>query len=164
MNCKIKRLLTLAISLAVISSALFIGVFVNHMNKRDIVVGLIENQVSAQELWAMSDVVVKGEISSKIDEFDYEGDTLNSVYSLYNFTVSEEYFGLEDTDSIIIAYAGTKLPDGLEMNEQYIIYLVRNSLNYDGNNVYSFVSLSQGVYRNENGWKNDVGEEFVEAG
>jgi len=100
-------------------------------------------------------------ILEKIDEIEYEGKTLNMVYSEYKFEVIEDYMDILETNEIVISYMGTQLPSGIEMNEEYILYLIQNkSTDYESDNIFSFVSLLQGIYKYDNGWRNDIGDEF----
>lgn len=160
MSRTMKLLLVISIFLAAFSTVVLGGMH-HHLNDDKIIVDLIERKVTEQELWDMSDVVVKGTILNKIDEINYESDTANSVIGLYRFDVTEGLKIPENCNEFIIAYAGTELPDSVVIDQEYVVFLVDNSLQYEGKNVFSFASLTQGVFKYENGWINNSGEELT---
>jgi len=158
---KYKIIIGVLICLVIISSFVLIRLYSGGDKEGKIVVELFEKKASDEEILNMTDVVVRGKILEKIDEIEYEGKTLNMVYSEYKFEVIEDYMDILETNEIVISYMGTQLPSGIEMNEEYILYLIQNkSTDYESDNIFSFVSLLQGIYKYDNGWRNDIGDEF----
>lgn len=160
MEKKYKFFASILVVLVILSSSILIGLYSKNNKEEKIIVNFFEKDVSEQELLDMSDMVVRGKITEKIEEIDYKSESIEAVLSLYKFEVTEEYYYTDEEsgqDEIIVSYAGTELPEEIIMNEEYVLYLTRNTLNYGDDDIFSFVSLSQGIYKNEGQWKNEKG-------
>ena len=78
-----------------------------------------------------------------------------------SFEVVESYLGkYQAGDKIFISYGGTVFPQDIETSGEKIMYLKKNILNYSNQEVYSFVSVSQGIYFEEDQMKNKLGKSF----
>lgn len=161
MEKRYKILAGMLVGLVILSSSILVILYSQSDKEGRIIVNFLEKDVSDEELLDMSDMVVKGRITEKIEEIEYKGETVDTVLSLYKFEITEAY--LEETgkaDEIVISYAGTELPDEINTNDEYVVYLTRNTLCYSNYDIFSFVSLSQGIYKNVGNWENDKGTEL----
>ena len=106
----------------------------------------------------MSDIVVQGKMVEKVDEILYESQTASSTVSIYKYKISDIVTGKSGTESYVyISYGGTELPNNLSIDEECVVYLKKNELKYNNHDVYCFVSITQGVFHQDNDWKNDNG-------
>lgn len=95
----------------------------------------------------MTDIVVKGTNIQMVDEMEYHDEKVDATVFIFSFEVIESYFGeYEAGDEIFMSYGGTVLPEGINSNTNMILFLKKNILNYNNSDVYSFVSVSQGIY------------------
>lgn len=116
-------------------------------SKENIVVDLLEHHVSNKELANLADIIVEGTFLSQIDQINYESDEIHTIIGIYSFDIIRELIGNTDlSNNIYISFGGTVLPRRISPNTNYLVLLKKSGLTYDNKDVYSFVSISQGIF------------------
>jgi len=121
----------------------------------------IEAVLEDEEILNLAEVVVKGTQIEKKDEIIYNNNGICATIGIYSFKTEECYLGnIQSGDEIFFSYGGSFLPEELNCEGEKIIYLKKNILQYEDQDVYSFVSVSQGVFTEEAQMKNELGYSF----
>ena len=125
------------------------------------IVNHIEMILDDEEILDLAEVVVSGEHLEKEDEVLYNGNGIRATISIYSFEVADCYLGdAQSGDEIFISYGGSFLPEELNNEGEKVMYLKRNILQYENQDVYSLVSVSQGVFTEELQMRNQLGYSF----
>jgi hypothetical protein len=120
---------------------------VNKKNNNSTMTVASEIVVTNEQLIDMSDIIVKGKIIKALGkydlELDYFGETALIERVNYEFELSEVLKG-EKIKNITISCTGGFLPNGIELNNEYVLCLTH--IQGDYKDAYSFVSPSQGSF------------------
>lgn len=125
------------------------------------IVNHIEMILDDEEILNLAEVVVSGEHLEKKDEVLYNNNGIRATVSIYSFDVTDCYLGdFQLGKEIFISYGGSFLPEELNVEGEKVMYLKKNILQYENQDVYSLVSVSQGVFTEELQMKNQLGYSF----
>lgn len=95
----------------------------------------------------MADIIIEAKNIKMVDEIEYCTENVNAIVYIYSADVLTNYYGdYKSGDTIYISYGGTILPEGINEDTNMVLLLKDNTLNYYNNDVYSFVSISQGIF------------------
>ncbi len=103
------------------------------------------------QIMDMADLVVEVNEIKLIDKIKYETANVSADVYIYGLKVADCFYGAYDAGDIIyMSYGIDTLPEALTDNSSKIFLLKRNGISYGENDIYNFVSLSQGVYLERN--------------
>ena len=132
----------------------------NVNNNKDINVNFSEVSYSEDSLISKADIILSGKIQKKVKtktEIMKQNDPniadINWTYSIYNLKVNEIISGDYSSEAINIVFAGSDLPEDIQLNKDYVFFLEKDSL---GENKYHLVSYAQGVFdiKDDNNFSN----------
>ena len=161
MRKKYSILLGLLTCLVSLSFIIMICLLTNATSSEEINLTFMEISLDDDEMLNLADIVVKGKIVNKVDEIIYSKGNLEATVSIYKFLVTECFYGdLHKGDEILISFGGTILPQETHNNSDLIVYFKKNTIDYKNTDIYSFVSVSQGIFSSDVNMENSIGEKW----
>lgn len=158
---KYYMILILLLSMVIVSTVILLKMVYKN-TATEIYIELMETTVSDSELLELCDIIVQGECTGKVDEIIYVNENVQALVSIYSFDITECYYGeVDKSETILISFGGTALPSDIAMSTDTIVYLKENALDYKGEKVYSFASISQGVFLKESNFENSDGQRWT---